>query len=240
MENIMDDTYVITHNWGDPREPEYHDGLPVLFVTYREDDLHTGFKVVPHKKAGDEGTIWMVEAPARLRKSVGGNRTKCLEICNRVVEYLKTDIANTHWRGTNIPFSKVSLDTSNIPGWLSTKIAIFKDRHRKLLAHLPAATPAIILILAYFILIFGPNVFEPLISASIAYMLGCLVLIFLFIDIRNAYRAALIATSMKAITDRTFNYKWAAIEIVLGALGVRYAITISLVVPVFYLSARQA
>jgi hypothetical protein len=46
----MDNTYEITHSWGDPREPEYHDGLPVSYAIYRDRKVFLYFKIIPIKQ----------------------------------------------------------------------------------------------------------------------------------------------------------------------------------------------
>lgn len=238
----MDNAYQITHNWGHPRDPEYHDGLPVSYATYRDGNIYLPFRIVPTKQREDESITWVVEAPATIRKAVGGSGSKCTEICNRVVEYVNTIDVSSDWRMRGASFTEVSLDTSKIPGWWATKVEILKKRHARLLGCLPTIYPAIMLTLGYVIAYLS---YSDRISVShnatikaMLFTLGCMTLIHLATEIYGNYQISKMVMVIELFRNRALNYKWAAIKIIFRAYGIRYAVTSILAILLFYFAAH--
>jgi hypothetical protein len=196
----MDNTYEITHSWGDPREPEYHDGLPVSYAIYRDRKVFLYFKIIPIKQREDDSITLIVEAPAVIRVAVGGSRSKCIEICNRVIKYVNTIDFSTDWRIKGARFTEISLDTSKIPGWLATKVVIFKKHHARLLTCLPTIYPSITLTFGYVTTYLSySHRINPSYNATVKAILltlGCMALIRLSTEIHGNYQISKIGTTL--------------------------------------------
>jgi hypothetical protein len=138
----------------------------------------------------------------------------------------------------DMSITEVSLDTSKIPGWLATKIKIFRSRHRRLLMRLPTLYPTLILISGYTIAYLSYshriNLSRNATVKTILLTLGCMALIRLLTEIHGDYQISKIGTIILRLRDRTFNYKWFAIKNIFRAYGIRYAITSALSIMLLY------
>ncbi|GGY87513.1 hypothetical protein GCM10011613_35890 [Cellvibrio zantedeschiae] len=84
----MDEEYISKHSWGDPREPEYNDGMQVFFVEYADQQRSLRFRVNPFRN-DDQKINWVIYPPKSIGKSFGGKKQKYLEVCNFILEFLK-------------------------------------------------------------------------------------------------------------------------------------------------------
>lgn len=227
--SIMHKTYEIIHSWGDPRETLFHDGLPIAHATYQEGDIYLLFRIVPKKQGEIERFAWVVEPPATIREVTGGSRSKCMEICNRVVEYVHSIDTSANWQMRGISITEVLLDTSKISGWFVTKVKIFKKRYARLLMCLPTLYSALMLLSGYIIgyLSYAHyiNLSHNATAKTILPVVGCLALIRLSTEIYGDYRLTEMTMIFRLFSDRTFRYKLASLKITLRAYGIRYAIT---------------
>lgn len=225
----MNHNYEITHSWGDPRESQYHDDLPVAYVTYRYNGIPLYFKIIPKKQHEDGKILLTIEAPATIGEAVGGSGKKCMAICNRVIEYVNSANFSTSWHRRGFTINEVSLNTSKIPGWLTTQSRIFRRRHSRLLMRLPTIFPATILICGYLVgyLSHFHQVSIPhnVSVKALLLTLGCVALLRLSIEIHKDYELSKIMLVTARLKNPKLNYKWAATKNTVRVYSVRYALT---------------
>jgi len=224
----------ISHNWGDPREPEYNDVGRVAFATCRKDNVSLSLNIFP-KKAHNDQIVWVVVAPAGIRNFANGSFEKSIGICNNVIKYLSQEQIKKEFQSNKQENVEFVLDTKNIPRgirWLPHKMAGIRERNVRLFMLLPEIYAALILGIGYAIAFLGLIIeIDPdhqIILSTATYTLACLALIRLFTEIRNDYELSELGMSIEKLKNKNLNVRRAAISITIHAWGVRYVATASL------------
>lgn len=119
--------YTVDFDAGDPREPEYRNGLRVYSATYREGKLYLLFKLVGTRLGDSQDIEWRLEAPAYTRKALGSRWSERAVIFDRVAQRVcGLEQSDDTWAWFNNTssrrFGQLSVDESKIPGWLSDKL----------------------------------------------------------------------------------------------------------------------
>ncbi len=176
--------YTIKHNWGDPREPEYHNGNQVFFILYRDDQRFLRFRVLSSKNTHRE-IEWTIAPPSCIRKSFKSSN-KYLDVCNLVLNYLKTSDFSKDYRLKDADFS-------DIPGLFSTQLAVFKEKYSRQLMLCPKF-PQLLIFLAGIIIVLLHQYNSVSIGYSpyikpLLFTLGCTTILMLVPQIKKDYRA---------------------------------------------------
>lgn len=119
--------YTVDFYSGDPREPEYRNGLQVYSAAYREGELSLIFKLVVTRLGDSQEIEWRLEAPANTRKALGSRWPERAVIFERVAQHISgVEQPDDTWAWfTNTSsrrLGQLSVDESKIPGWFSTKL----------------------------------------------------------------------------------------------------------------------
>lgn len=132
----LNTSYSIEHGWGDPREPEYCNGIRVGYAYYREGRCLLIFKLTPKNEADTETNIWNLVAPKNMRDILESRWSQHQIILNRVASYLSTAAICDIFE-TQIRYQNISVDMSNVPSWLRSKLTIAKHQLAPLTSRLP-------------------------------------------------------------------------------------------------------
>ncbi|MBU2642073.1 MAG: hypothetical protein KJ889_09735 [Gammaproteobacteria bacterium] len=129
-------TYEVSHSWGDPREPEYKNDLPVSYAHYHEGDIALHFKVVGTRLPDSREVRWVLEAPVNTRKVLGKRWADRAIIFDRVVVYLEgLGDGDLDRKPGGKRFANLTVDTSMVPSRLST---VLKEVSNQLSLFLPS------------------------------------------------------------------------------------------------------
>jgi hypothetical protein len=236
----MRNEFEISHNWGDPREPQYNDVGRVAFATCRKGNVSLWLNIIP-KKAHSGQIVWVIVAPAGIRNFANGSFEKSIDICNKVIQHLSQEPIRKEFQSNKQEPVEFVLDTKNIPRgirWLPYKMAGIRERNVRLFMLLPEIYAALLLGIGYAIafldLIIKIDPDHQHILRTATYTVACLALIRLFTEILNDYGMSKFATSLSK-----FKNKNAAISITLSAWGVRYVATASLAGILIYLCSNK-
>lgn len=221
----------ISHNWGDPREPEYNDVGRVAFVTCRKGNVSLWFNIIPTKTHSDQ-IVWVVAAPVGIRNFANGSFEKSIDICNKVIQYLSQERIRKEFQSNKQEPVKFVLDIQNIPRgirWLLHKIAGIRERNVRLFMLLPEVYAASLLGIGYAIAFLGLIIeIDPgrqHILRAATYTAACLTLIRLFAEMLNDYELSKFGMSIEKFKNKNLNVRRAALSITMRAWGVRYVAT---------------
>lgn len=130
---MVNTSFEISHNWGDPREPDYRNNARVSFAHYKEGDIYLSFSMFPLAPEKVESIV--VEVPANIRAMFGNDWARCQIAIQRVVEYLRSQDKLVVHRA----YASLVVDTSKVPKWLPVQVKLLKEKHTFLFDTLPTA-----------------------------------------------------------------------------------------------------
>lgn len=245
----MENEFEISHNWGDPREPEYNDVGRVAYARCRQGKRSTWFAITPGKTSSEQ-VVWTVVAQPGIRSFANGSFDKSLDICNAVMQYLSQESIRKEFQSHKQEAVEFILHTGNIPRgvrWLrhaiQHKIAGIRDRNVRLFMRLPEIYAALLLGFGYAItfldLIIETDPGHHHILRVATYTAACLALIRLFSEIINDYELLKLGMSMEKFINKNLNVRRAAISITMNAWGVRYVVTASLAGLLIYICSNN-
>ncbi|HEY6020797.1 MAG TPA: hypothetical protein VIY48_13145 [Candidatus Paceibacterota bacterium] len=241
----MGNDFEISHNWGNPREPEDNDVGRVAFATCRKGNVSLWFNIIP-KKAHSEQIVWVVAAPTGIRNFANGSFEKSIDICNKVIQYLSQEHVRKEFQSNKQEPVEFVLDTKNIPRgirWLPHKMAGIRERNVRLFMLLPEIYAASLLGIGYAIaflsLIIEIDPGHQHILRTATYTVACLALIRLFTEIRNDYELSELGMSMEKFKNKNLDVRRSAISITIHAWGVRYVATASLAGLLIYICSNN-
>lgn len=130
---MVNTLFEISHDWGDPREPDYRNNARVSFAIYKEGDIYLSFAMFPLTPANAESIV--LEVPANIRAMFGNDWTRCHNAIQRVVEYLKSQDELVVHRA----YASLVVDTSKVPKWLPVQVKLLEEKHTFLFDTLPTA-----------------------------------------------------------------------------------------------------
>lgn len=221
----------ISHNWGDPREPQYNDVGRLAFATCRKGNTSLWLNIIPRKTFSGQ-VIWVVVAPAGIRNFANGSFETSIDICNKVIQYLSQERVKKEFQSSKQETIEFLLDTEDIPSgirWLPHKMAGIRERNLRLFMLLPEIYAALLLGIGYAIAFLGLIIeIDPdhqLILRAATYIAASLALIRLSTEILKDYGLSMY---MAKFNNKNRDVGRAAMSIMIRAWGVRYFATASL------------
>lgn len=223
-------TYVVGHYMGDPRAPEYKNGLIVSRATYQEGGIYLIFKVVGSHVPDSQVVRWHMEAPANTRKILGKRWKDRAEIFENVIQYMSDVPLPDSWFTKSGSYGRLSVDESKITSWFSTKLEEFDNRLKPIQRFAPARNTLLVWVLGVGLAFLAQDsnfAWLPSISKSIALMTTGLLTTFLLLrDARNTYTIVEMTWRLNAFTaKRPIDPRREAIKSLIGMYRLRYSIT---------------
>ncbi len=238
---IKNISYKVTHYPGDPREPEYKNGLPVSSVTYQEGDIHLVFSIVGEPSSNSESIEWKIIAAPNIRKALGKHWNERSLVFDRVIEHLKSiDTSNVrHMSGKK--FERVTVDTSKVRSWLSTKVEELEERFIWLKLSPPPRNIFILQLVAL-----GAYLAQEEISRQTSVFLSLIGTASIFLLAKRAHRDYKFSqgiVAMSALSSK--NYNWGKSNLALSTIklmfhhyGRRYVVTAFLSALLIYIGNK--
>lgn len=234
------DSYHVEHNWGDPREPEYQNGLVVSYAYYKEGSIFLRFRLVGLRCQTTENTKWTVEAPPDMRERLGPRWTDRETIFRRVTKFLERIPASDLWRIGSLPYRNLTIDASKVRGWFATKRKDWLAPKLRLIPGLKVAPfLAIGLGAACFHYWHRPSA-QPSWASSLVLVLSALIALALQLqEASKHYKAmALLAGVTNFFSKPRDNNRASALVMTMRYWGFRYATTAALSILLIWVAAR--
>nr|WP_320116502.1 hypothetical protein [uncultured Desulfuromonas sp.] len=223
--------HTISYSWGDPREPEWHNGVRIFSILYQDNQRRLSFKVLPNK-TGEKNTEWMVIPPKNIRISFKGDNAY-LDACDLVVDYLKTNDFSADYTLKAVEFLSVTLDFSDVPGWFSTQLSLFKEKYSRQLMYVPKFSTLLVFLVGLSVIFLHQHNSEGMFYShyvrSLLFSLGTIVLLMLILQIKKGYRNMQFILRFHAT-----NLKREAIKLLVRLYLVRYLVTLNLGIGLIY------
>ena len=225
-------SYEVRHSWGDPREPEYKNDLPVSYASYLEGDIALHLKVVGTRLRDSGEVQWVLEVPENTRKSLGKRWADRATIFNRVVAYLEgLGVGDLERLPGRKRFVDLNVDISLVRGRVST---VLREAANRLRLFLPSSLTfpfiALGLAIAYTSQRF-PFAWLRLPEDSVSLVLVLLGLISMLLLALEAWRSYRIFQGGLWGLSRmmpNFNLRMETLKVVLKTFGYRYVVTLAL------------
>lgn len=209
--------------------PEYRNGLLVSHATYREDSISLCFRIVGSRLPDSEEVNWMLEAPPRTREILGERWGDRWIIFERVIEYLKRLDVSGQWLLQCSSFANVTVDTSRIPSWTSTKLGEFDTLLIPISSKLPSQTTFPLLALGFGVAYLNQNHEFPILlrnaSSITLILLGLITLVLLFREARKNNEVFENLLVMRAVIDPNYNWRLKALKLTARHYAIRYLVT---------------
>lgn len=235
--------YVVSHDKGDPREPEYKNGLIVSRATYREDGIYLIFKVVGSRVPDSQLIRWCLEAPANTRKILGRRWTDRSMIFERVLQYMNDVDQPASWFTKSGSYGRLSVDESQITNWFSTRLEELHNWLKPIQRFAPTRNTLLVWIFGVGLAFLAQDsnfAWLPSTSKSIALVTTGLLSTFLLIrDARSTYTIVEMTWRPSAFTTkRPIDPRREAIKSLMGMHRFRYSITATVAILFIYLGLQ--
>lgn len=217
--------YKISHNWGDPREPEFENGLKVSFLYYNDGSINLRFRVYGIKSANDDSVAWFVEEPKNLRDILGANIGYRSIISERAINFLKNIPSEENWRNNGRAFSNVEIDGKLVSSRISHKLQSIKIALLPITEYLPSLRTSAIIFVSFFVLyFFGRHNGQS--ASTIRVLCGAIALGSLAFDLYKEYKTHEVLCLMIYARHPQVNYKLEALKKLFEVKTLKYAITL--------------
>ncbi len=225
-------SYKITHGWGNPREPEYRNGLLVSSACYKEGSLHLYFKIVGNRLLHSQEVRWILEVPPNARQVLGERWSERYVVFKRVTDYLeRLDTCDDPLMAER-KYVGLAVDISNVPGWLPTKLKAVNKRLAPLSARLPSIRVFLLFLLGLAIATIDwlPNE----ITAMTLFSIGVVLLALLIREMRDSYQLIQFCCSLAARSKKSDSWRRQTVKTFVNAMGTRIATSLGLAALLLY------
>jgi len=232
-------TFKITHDWGDPREPEHRNGLPVLHVFYSEKGVGLNFKVFGIRMNDPTIIDWYLEAPKNTRAVLGLRWLERWTIFQRVIDHLESLKPPERLRSST-DYSGIKVDVSKIDGLVPTIRVLANEFFMPVRLYLP--NPSIILtILVGFLCVFvnSRNYYPQLSSATfkiISFFLAITSVVQIIRSIQSDYETTQISAMFAKWSNPKLNHRRFALQLLIIHYKWRYIIAFASAFALAYLA----
>jgi hypothetical protein len=233
--------FKISHSWGDPREPETQNGLPVSFAFYSENDLHLSFRIFGIQKKDLSSINWYLEAPPNTRATLGRRWQEREMIFQRVMDYLANLEPMDRWRAAGSNFTGICVDTSKIVGLVPTVLGLVRKRLTSVqLLYLPNSRTALTLSLGFLCIFVNSRNYFPQISPgifkSVSFLLGVASVAQFIRGVQRDYEHAKLLALMQTLGNPKFNWRRLTVKLLFTGCKWRYAVTLTLALVLVFLA----
>lgn len=235
--------YKITHDWGNPREPEYRNGLLVSGACYEEGNLCLCFKVVGNRLPHSQDVRWILEVPRNARHILGERWSERSEIFKRVTDYLEQLDFGDDPLMADRKYVGLAVDMSKVPGWLPTKLKAVEKHLAPVSSRLPTMRVFLLFLLGLtigYINRHNSSWISKEIAAMALLALGTISLALLFRETRDSYEVIKGCCAWASIAKKNYSWRLQALKMLVNVMGARIATTSGLALLLLYIGWNVA
>jgi hypothetical protein len=235
----LNTSYSIEHSWGDPRDSEYCNGIRVGYAHYKEGRCLLTFKLTGENEADSKEIVWTLVAPKNMRDILGSKWNQHRIVLDRVISYLSTaeicDIFDEEAR-----YQNVSVDMSNVPSWVWSKLILAKRKLAPLSSRLPNKKALFLFVVGivlyysiqHYYLLLIPGIYVVVFLQALAIA----TFILLLQEGRKWYEATRMPVALQALANRQSMSNLECLKITFISFWPRATTTIVLIVVLLKLS----
>jgi hypothetical protein len=229
----------ISHDWGDPREPEHRNGLPVLHLLYSENGRGLSFRVFGIRMNDPTVIDWYLEAPQNTRAVLGLRWRERWIIYQRIIDHLVNLKPPERLRSAS-DYSAIKVDESKIIGFVATIRGLANERLLPVRPYLPNPYIILTLLIGFLCLFVNSENYYPQLSPFIfkifSFLLAIASVVQLIRVVQGDYERAKIIAAVTRFGNPKLDYRRFAMQLIITHGKWRYAITLVLAFTLAFLA----